>query len=63
MPKSKKEGESSKKPRTKVSEADIKVSEKRPRSSLYRAPEAKTASKSEARTEKTSHCPDNWGSE
>lgn len=58
-----KKSEPSESEKTKVTDADMKISGKRPRTSLYRAPDATTPSQPVQRTEKTSHCPDNWGSE
>ncbi|MDH5326953.1 MAG: hypothetical protein OEZ58_08770 [Gammaproteobacteria bacterium] len=42
-----------------VEEKDAKVSEERPRDSLYREPNSKGSSESHGTN--TSHCPDNWG--
>lgn len=55
--------EPSKEKKAEVTEKDMKISDERPRTSLYRAPEAKTPSEPVKRTDKTQHCPQNWGSE
>ena len=46
-----------------VDASDIEISNTRPRTTIYRAPEAGRPTHAHERTSKTSHCPDNWGSE